>query len=323
MLHYCEKFWCLSLVIANLAHLRATHTYYHSLRARTPIITHTLVIDIIIEHSHKKLTMADEASQKDLSMEAPVEVSSTENTNVQDVISTAQASDQRVIMEEHRQRKPSSLLLDEDTQRERLLTLRNTRRGHASDVSRKHSDLNRHLGQQCSVEEAYQQFDRLKDAFAAFDEAHHRYMELAQTLEPEEAQSCHDHRNSLERSLEAARFDVITHQPRPSQDEDNKPFADQYDVMEGSLKGSHCGTHLSGGSTSSARNIAASRKAALLAKAQYLEQQQTLEKQKLSLEQSMEKLKLEAEIQATTAEVETLDRLAESPDKRGDVMIEP
>jgi len=86
----------------------------------------------------------------------------------------------------------------EDFQRERLIQLKRSRGGHASNISRKHSELKIGL-ERDEVSEIEEKLMNLKTAFANFDEVQARYMDLATVLEPEEARSHEDHRNSLAR----------------------------------------------------------------------------------------------------------------------------
>ena len=74
-----------------------------------------------------------------------------------------------------RERRPSRAVLDEDAQRERLLQLKRSRAGHASNVTRRHSEL------KCSTDqdEAEDKLGRLREAFAVFNEEHYQYMDLA------------------------------------------------------------------------------------------------------------------------------------------------
>ena len=223
-----------------------------------------------------------------------------------------------------RTRKPSAMVLDEDTQREALVRLKRTRAGHAADVTRKHSDLKCSLNQD-TIEEAYLKLDRLKGAFAAFEEAHEQYMEIGLTLEPDQAQNHQEHRKLLEKSLQDAEYDVRTHQPRLQDTNTGLDLKERGSLHAGSLRESVCGSQRSRESTSSYRARAASRKAALLAKAECLQQQQAMEmdieremhQKELDLRQkklALERLKLDAEIKAATAEEETLAMFLEDPD---------
>jgi len=204
-----------------------------------------------------------------------------------------------------RKREPNKLLR-EDIQREKLVQLKRTRAGHASDVSRKFSEFKCALNERLE-REARTRLTKLEVAFRAFDEAHHRFVDLAIDIEPEAVEGHREHYDNMARMVREAPFEL------------DVLFKDLTPDDSISQIGSR--TSSRGSTTSSAMARASAKKAALLAKAASLKQQHLLQMQiqqerlkseaemkdkELKSMMKLEELQLEGEIQAATAEEEVL-----------------
>ena len=192
-----------------------------------------------------------------------------------------------------RSRNPSLLFKGDDYRAEQLMRLRRSRSGYLANLTRLQTELINSIN--CgATEEVEDKLRKVQAAFADFGVAHHSYMDLAYTMEPQEARNCEEHYDFLTRRIHDLELRVSAMYPMPQV------------TPEDSV--SQAGGHSTSSTSTrvSSRVKVAAKKAALMVKAESLKQQQELELQLQKSRQTLERLKLEAEISAAAAEEDTI-----------------
>ena len=190
-----------------------------------------------------------------------------------------------------------------------------SRGGHASQVTRKHADFKRSVEKR-DWNEAKLNFDKLQSAFQEFEKAHKKYIDILSSCDPEKTAKYCEHFDNVQALVTSANYDL----EHLKLQEDVTPYD--------SVSQKSSSTTSRSTTTSSARVKAAAKRAALQAKAAYLERQQLLQfqmqkgrlerelemkEEQMKLKMELERLQINAEISAASAEEETYRSLWKNP----------
>jgi hypothetical protein len=154
-----------------------------------------------------------------------------------------------------------------------LFTLKKSRGGHVSSVSRKYKELAYMLDQRFDIAIVKIKLDEFITAFGKFENIHRECVHLAAELEPDKLTNREEHYAMMLSQKE----DILR------QFHEFEKFVNDTDLdnIKPSDSVSQHSSHVS--STSSTMARAAAKKAALLAKSEYLDRQQDLARQKLEI----------------------------------------
>ena len=184
-----------------------------------------------------------------------------------------------------------------------LTRLKRSRGAHSSIVKRKHVEMQSLLDGHADVSLIQKKIEEYDVAFDKFKVVHEACNKMAAALQP----STPSHRNEHFQDMLISRDELylrFEHYKR-HHDQSNK------DDVRPSDSVSNCS---SSSTSSNSLAKASAKKAALKARAKYLDEQHNLEKEKLELQCKAEKLNLEADISAASAEEECLQRFVDSPE---------
>ena len=204
--------------------------------------------------------------------------------------------------------------VEENVSGDKLTRISRSRAGHASNVKRKFTDFQHAVDGNLDVEIVKGKLTSLETAVANYHDVHADCVQLALQLDKQRLPKLREDADEIEEILNRARSQCCF------------LVSVQLDDIAPTDSVSQNGSTGSESTTSSARAMAAAKRASLVVKAKFLMQQQELELEQLRYKSQigeemlrqkaeMENLKIKAELEAVTAEEQTLAKFMNVPEQ--------
>lgn len=197
---------------------------------------------------------------------------------------------------EPREKTPSEIVTDEDSIREQIIQLYGSRSGYAGNVTRKLHEFQERVSEGASLENIAKALESLNEAYNKLENVHLEFINLAASHDKDRLETSQKQFAIATQNVHAAREHYESLLQYQSADVHVSPV-DSVSNVSHNTKSS---------SASSALAKAAAKRAKLEAQVDFLRKQSEIESEKFQLEQNLKHLKLQADIEAASAEEKVL-----------------